>query len=74
MAVGLAYSPLWRAESGGTPLPVRRDESGMLEVAAPAGTGEVLLHHRPGGPERAGGMLSLASALLLLAGLVRRGR
>ena len=74
VAAGLAYSPLWRAESGGKPLPVRRDESGMLEVAAPAGAGEVLLHHRSGGAERAGGMLSLASALLLVAGLVRRGR
>ena len=73
VGAGMAYSPLWRAESEGKPLPVRRDASGMLEVAAPAGAGEILLHHRPGGAEKAGGMLSLASAFLLLAGLVRRG-
>ena len=70
VATGLAYSPLWRAESAGKPLPVRRDHWALLEVEIPEGGGEISLHHRPGAVERTGGLLTVASALLLaLAGV-----
>ena len=72
--VGLAYSPLWRAESAGAPLAVRADDVGMLEVAAPPGAVEVLLHHRPGRAEQVGGLVGVASALLLLGGLLKSTR
>ena len=68
---GFAYSPLWRAEAGGRQLPIRRDAAGMLEVEAPAGDAQLMLYHRPGLAELAGGALSIASALLLAIVLVR---
>jgi hypothetical protein len=70
VAAGLAYSPLWKAENAGKPVPVRRDDWGMLEVEVPEGAGEISLSHRPGAVEIAGGLLTVASALLLaLAGI-----
>lgn len=69
---GFAYSPLWRAEAGGRRLPSRRDGTGMLEVEALGGSGEITLYHRAGAAEKIGGILSLASALLLAVGLVKR--
>ncbi len=67
---GFAYSPLWRAEAGGRRLPTRRDTAGMLEVEAPGGSGEIALYHRAGAAEMAGGVLSIASAILLAIGLM----
>jgi len=67
---GFAYSPLWRAEAGGRPVPTRRDAAGMLEVEAPGGDAWIMLHHRAGPAEMAGGVLSIASAILLAIGLV----
>jgi hypothetical protein len=67
-----AYSPLWRAEAGGRPVPTRRDAAGMLEVEAPGGSGEITLYHRAGSAEKAGATLTIASAILLALGLVRR--
>ncbi len=71
VAAGLAYSPLWRAESAGKPASVRRDDWGMLEVEIPEGGGEISLYHRPGVAENAGGLLTVASALLLGLGYAR---
>ena len=66
----MAYSPLWKAENAGKPVLVRRDDWGMLEVDVPEGAGEISLSHRPGAVEIAGGLLTVASALLLaLAGI-----
>jgi hypothetical protein len=67
---GFAYSPLWRAEAGGRPVPTRRDAAGMLEVEAPGGDAQITLYHRAGPAEVAGGVLSIASAILLAIGLV----
>jgi hypothetical protein len=72
VAAGIAYSPLWRAEGAGTPAPLRRDEWGMLEVEVPESGGEILLHHLPGRAEKAGTLLTVASALLLGLAYVRR--
>ncbi|HEX9420482.1 MAG TPA: hypothetical protein VGA81_15610, partial [Methylomirabilota bacterium] len=70
VSAGVAYSPLWRAESASRPAPVRRDAWGMLEVEIPGAGGEISLDHRPGPAEKAGGLLTVASALLLtLAGV-----
>jgi hypothetical protein len=70
IAAGFAYSPLWKAESAGKPVPVRRDDWSMLEIEIPEGGGEISLSHRPGAVETAGGLLTFASALLLaLAGV-----
>ena len=74
VAAGVAYSPLWRAESASRPAPVRRDASGMLEVEIPGGGGEISLDHRPGPAEKAGGLLTVASALLLTLAGVRTYR
>jgi hypothetical protein len=71
---GFAYSPLWRAEVKGRRLPARRDAAGMLEVEVPGGTGEITLSHRAGAAEKIGGALTIASALLLAVGLLRRRR
>jgi hypothetical protein len=67
---GFAYSPLWRAEAGGRPMPTRRDTAGMLEVEAPSGDVQIMLYHRAGPAEMAGGVFSIASAILLAIGLV----
>jgi 6-pyruvoyl-tetrahydropterin synthase-like protein len=77
IAAGLAYSPLWQAESAGRPLSMRRDAAGMLEVdLPPAGAGEILLTHSPGAAEAAGVLLttvsSLVTGLALLAGRARK--
>jgi hypothetical protein len=72
MLAGFAYSPLWRAEASGRPVPTRRDAAGMLEVEAPSGSGEITLYHRAGAAEKIGGTLTIASALLVAVGLVRR--
>jgi hypothetical protein len=68
---GIAYSPLWRGKSAGKPIPVRRDEWGMLEVEVPEGSREISLHHQPGRAEKAGTLLTIASALLLGIAIVR---
>jgi hypothetical protein len=65
-----AYSPLWRAEAGGRPVPTRRDVAGMLEVEAPGGDAQITLYHRAGPAEMAGGVFSVVSAILLAIGLV----
>jgi len=65
VSAGVAYSPLWRAESASRPAPVRRDAWGMLEVEIPGDGGEISLDHRPGPAEKAGELLTVASALLL---------
>jgi hypothetical protein len=44
----------------------------MLEVEAPGGSGEITLYHRAGSAEKAGATLTIASAILLALGLVRR--
>jgi hypothetical protein len=67
---GFAYSPLWQAETDGGPVPTRRDTAGMLEVEAPTGGAQIMLYHRTGRAEMAGGVLSIASAILLSIGLV----
>jgi hypothetical protein len=65
----IAYSPLWVARVAGAPLPTRRDERGLLEVALPASAPEVELEHRPGVAEWAGAALSL----LVLGAVAIRG-
>ena len=62
---GLAYSPLWRAESAGKPSPVRRGKWGTLEAEVPNGGGDISLRHARGYAESAGTLLTIASALLL---------
>jgi hypothetical protein len=74
-AVGLAYSPLWTADSDGKPLSTRRDPIGMLEVEVPAGAGSIMVHHRPGAAERSGLLISILSiAALLIAAVGRAAR
>jgi hypothetical protein len=68
---GLAYSPLWQAENAGKPSPVRRGTWGTLEVEVPDGGGDISLHHAPGYAERAGTLLTIASALLLTLAYTR---
>ena len=70
IAAGFAYSPLWRAEAGGRSVPIRRDAAAMLEVEAPGGDAPIMLYHRAGPLEMTGGVLSIASAILLAIGLV----
>ncbi len=73
LQTGMAWSPLWRAESGGRALPVRRDELGLLEVEAPAGPPlTVRLEHRPGAAEYAGLLFTGLSAAALVAAWRRR--
>ncbi|MBI2158598.1 MAG: hypothetical protein HYU26_17115, partial [Candidatus Rokubacteria bacterium] len=64
----VAYYPLWRAEAGGAPLETRRGELGDLEVRLTR-SGPVDLVYRPGAPEYAGVIVSLAglAASLTLA-------
>jgi len=72
---GFAYSPLWRAEVDGRPVRTRRDAIGMLAVEAPGGNAPIVVYHRAGPAEMAGGALSVASAILLAIALVTgRGR
>ena len=75
MAAGMAYSPLWRADAGGEPAMVRRDEMGMLEVRRPAGPPIVVeLSHPPGAAEWAGLGVTALTALLLVARAIGRIR
>ena len=71
-AAGIAYSPLWTAQSDGKTLPVRgRDE--MLEVEVPRAGADITLRHVPGMAEHAGGWISALSAVTLaVAALLRR--
>ncbi len=74
-AAGFAYSPLWSAESGGRPLPTRRDPAGMLEIEGPGGASDITLQHSPGGVERIGVLISaLSVSALAVAAVRRRGR
>jgi hypothetical protein len=43
----------------------------MLEVEVPDGGGDISLHHEPGYAERAGTLLTIASALLLGVAIAR---
>ncbi|HUM17934.1 MAG TPA: hypothetical protein VL086_19755 [Candidatus Nitrosotalea sp.] len=72
--LSIAYSPLWTARVAGAPVPIRRDDLGLLEVAVPAGVTSVELEHRPGAVEWVGTALSLLSAALLVAAGVGRAR
>jgi hypothetical protein len=72
--LAIAYSPLWRVQAGGDPIPARRDALGLLEVMPPPGTAAVELEHRAGHAEWAGTAVSVLglAALGLLA--LRRAR
>jgi hypothetical protein len=72
VALPIAYSPLWVARAGGTLLPLRRDERGLLEVALVAPAAAIELEHRPGAAEWAGVALGLGAGLALLAVWWRR--
>jgi len=71
-AVGLAYSPLWTADSDGRPLAIRRDSMGMLEVEVPEGASSIMVHHRPGPAERIGLAISILSIAALAVAAVSR--
>jgi hypothetical protein len=74
LKAGMAWSPLWRADSAGRRLAVRRDSFGMLEVDAPPGARLITIEHRPGAAELGGLALSFAAAIaLLIASSRRRG-
>jgi hypothetical protein len=72
--LAIAYSPLWRVQAGGDPIPARRDALGLLEVMPPPGAAAVELEHRAGHAEWAGAAVSVLglAALGLLA--LRRTR
>lgn len=74
ISLPIAYSPLWVARAAGAPLPVRRDEGGLLEVALPGTASSVELEHRPGAAEWAGAALSLLSLAALGLGWLRGRR
>lgn len=62
---GIAFYPLWRAESPAGPLAVRRDGTGMLEVNVPPGKmAQVDLVYREGAWERLGIVLSVLALIL----------
>ncbi len=66
LKTGMAWSPLWRADSAGKRLAVRRDGFGMLEVEASSGARPITIEHRPGAAELGGLALSFAAAIALL--------
>jgi hypothetical protein len=72
--LSIAYSPLWVARAGGVAVPVRRDELGLVQVAAPPGTARVEMEHRPGAAEWLGAGLSVLSVGLVAAIGLRRAR
>jgi hypothetical protein len=76
MSSGVAYSPLWGARVAGATVLTRRDDFGMLEVEAPAGSAFTLeLEYRPGVAEWTGLTISGLAALgLITFGLARRRR
>ena len=74
LETGVAYSPLWRAWTGGGALATRQGGLGLLEVARPAdGTPMVRVRYGPGPAEWIGLAVS-ALAAVTLAGGARRGR
>jgi hypothetical protein len=74
VSLPIAYSPLWAARAAGGPLPFRRDQRGLLEVALVTPGSPVELEHRAGAAEWAGVALSLSAILLLAAGWWRLTR
>ena len=67
-STGFAFSPLMTAVASGRVLAVRRDAFGMLEVELPPGAlGDITLTHAPGLAEWAGVLLSVLSAVALIA-------
>ncbi len=67
-STGFAFSPLMTATAGGRVLAVRRDRFGMLEVELPSGAlGDITLTHAPGLAEWTGVLLSILSAVALIA-------
>ena len=65
MPTGIAFYPLWRAETPAGPLETRPDSIGMLEVNAPAGkTVDVDLVYREGPWERLGIVVSALGLIL----------
>jgi hypothetical protein len=69
VSLPIAYSPLWLARAAGTPLAVRPDDRGLLEVALPAPASSVELEHRAGAAEWAGVALGLGAVSVLLLGV-----
>jgi 6-pyruvoyl-tetrahydropterin synthase related domain len=69
ISTGVAWSPLWHAQTAGGSLPTRQGELGLLEVEVTAARGlEVTLQHHPGVAEWAGALVSLVAAAVLLLG------
>lgn len=66
--VGMAYYPLWEAEWVNGPLPLRRDQWGLMEVEAPPGRRvQVDLTYREGPWERIGMVVSGLALILWIA-------
>lgn len=72
LETGIAFSPLWHAESAGRSLRTRRDEIGLLEVER--ARGDVELSYRPGLAEWTGLAISVVAAALLGLAATRRRR
>jgi hypothetical protein len=72
-STGVAYYPLWRASTAGSPVETRRGALDDLEVRAPGGATAVDLTYSPGLVEWTGVGLSAIGVLLWL-GLARRRR
>jgi hypothetical protein len=70
----VAYYPLWRAASGGVPLPTRPGPAGDLEVRLDRPDPTLTLAYGPGIPEVAGMAVTAAAVLALIARALSRRR
>ncbi len=69
-----SYDPAWQASVNGTPLPVRKDAMGFIEIDAPPGDQDISLVFVTPLENRVGRVLTILGLLCVIALLVRGGR
>ncbi len=74
LTLGAWYFPGWQVRIDGQAAPVAPDTSGLVRLALPAGTHRLTVARGPTGAELAGGVITLASALVAIVLLLGPGR
>src|SRR6185437_3273006 len=74
LTLGAWYFPGWQVRIDGQAAPVAPDTSGLVRLALPAGTHRLTVARGPTGAELAGGVITLAAALVAIVLLLGPGR
>ena len=67
VVVQVAYDPQWRAQSGGSELPIREDALGQMLIETPPGRHKIRLHFETPIENQVGKVVTLLSLLIAIA-------